>query len=135
MREREIRLYHGITEIDETILEEAEGSMGRKPSRWKKWTAAAACLCFTAVMAAVCQRFFIQETETSVNQKAKHDDSDTVDTVPPGKETKYEEDEEAFLYGNSSEITEVPAAPILYSELSWPKGPCAAGRRGRYPGF
>lgn len=51
--EQSVKLYHGITNIREDILEEAQcPPVPRKTRRWVRWVAAAACLCLIVGTAA-----------------------------------------------------------------------------------
>ena len=44
MREQAIRLYHGVTNIDDDIIEEAQEAKAHKNGAWRRWGAVAACL-------------------------------------------------------------------------------------------
>lgn len=51
--EQSVKLYHGITNIREDILEEAQcPPVPRKTRRWVRWVVAAACLCLIVGTAA-----------------------------------------------------------------------------------
>ena len=48
--DRSVKLYHGISQIREELIREAEEARPRRRrAPWKTWAAAAACLCLTAV--------------------------------------------------------------------------------------
>lgn len=56
-------LYNGISAVDSEFLREAEGYKKVTKFNWKKWVAAAACLCLLAVAAIVA--FSEKEGKTS----------------------------------------------------------------------
>ena len=47
--ERSRRLFDGMTNVDEDLVEEAQTKAVRRVRPWVKWAAAAACLCLVAV--------------------------------------------------------------------------------------